>query len=219
MKKFFAFTLAEVLITLGIIGVVSALTLPNFLHNYYEKQTVAKLKSTYSILSRAIKLSSEDNGLPEEWNMTGRNKASSEIAARKLLPYLKAALDCGTDDIDNKCVSKNRSLLNGTVIEWGTNSYKILLLNGASLIIAGGEQSNGIYLYFQVDINGIAKPNVWGRDIFEFSYRENLGLLPSGNPQNASNTYKTFCKDTNSTGYGCAYYVLQFGNMNYLRKK
>ena len=43
----FAFTLAEVLITLGIIGVVAAMTIPTLMQKYYEKQTVAKLKETY----------------------------------------------------------------------------------------------------------------------------------------------------------------------------
>ena len=61
----FAFTLAEVLITLGIIGVVAAMTIPTLMQKYYEKQTVAKLKETYSILSQALKSASQEEGLPE----------------------------------------------------------------------------------------------------------------------------------------------------------
>ena len=41
------FTLAEVLITLGIIGIVAAMTIPTLMQKYYEKQTVAHLKETY----------------------------------------------------------------------------------------------------------------------------------------------------------------------------
>ena len=41
-----AFTLAEVLITLGIIGVVAAMTMPSLIQNYQEKATVTKLPST-----------------------------------------------------------------------------------------------------------------------------------------------------------------------------
>lgn len=40
-----AFTLAEVLITLGIIGVVAAMTMPSLIQNYQEKATVTKLKN------------------------------------------------------------------------------------------------------------------------------------------------------------------------------
>ena len=55
MYKKSAFTLAEVLITLGIIGVVAAMTITTLLAKYQEKQTVTKLKQTYSILSQAIR--------------------------------------------------------------------------------------------------------------------------------------------------------------------
>ena len=40
--KFKAFTLAEILITLGIIGVVAAMTIPTLITNYQKKQTVTK---------------------------------------------------------------------------------------------------------------------------------------------------------------------------------
>ena len=50
MKK--GFTLAEVLITLGIIGVVAALTLPSLIQNYKEKATVTAVKESYSILRK-----------------------------------------------------------------------------------------------------------------------------------------------------------------------
>ena len=57
-----AFTLAEVLITLGIIGIVSAATIPIMLTNFKKRETVAKVKAAYSILSQAVKLSVEENG-------------------------------------------------------------------------------------------------------------------------------------------------------------
>ena len=44
------FTLAEVLITLGVIGVVAAMTMPSLVAHYKEKQTVVALKKFYSIL-------------------------------------------------------------------------------------------------------------------------------------------------------------------------
>ena len=49
-----AFTLAEVLITLGIIGVVAAMTMPSVITNYQKKQTAAQLKKAYSIVSQAL---------------------------------------------------------------------------------------------------------------------------------------------------------------------
>lgn len=58
------FTLAEVLITLGIIGVVVALTLPNLISNYQKKVTATKLKQTYSILSNAVAKEQALTGIP-----------------------------------------------------------------------------------------------------------------------------------------------------------
>ena len=62
-----AFTLAEVLITLGIIGVVAALTLPTLIANHRKKVVATQLKQSYSILYNAIKLSESDNGAYQYW--------------------------------------------------------------------------------------------------------------------------------------------------------
>lgn len=58
------FTLAEVLITLGIIGVVAALTIPSLLSTYKKRVTATKLKQTYSILSTALNTSETEIGTP-----------------------------------------------------------------------------------------------------------------------------------------------------------
>lgn len=65
MKK--AFTLAEVLITLGIIGVVAAMTLPALVGNYKKKVTVTRLKKFYSTMQQAIQLAEKDYGDIEYW--------------------------------------------------------------------------------------------------------------------------------------------------------
>lgn len=52
----YGFTLAEVLITLGIIGVVAAMTMPSLIASHKEKETVSKLKKVYSTLSNAFYL-------------------------------------------------------------------------------------------------------------------------------------------------------------------
>ena len=67
MKK--GFTLAEVLITLGVIGIVAAMTIPTMINNYQKKVTVTKLKLAYSQLYNAIKLSEVDNGNFNGWDM------------------------------------------------------------------------------------------------------------------------------------------------------
>ena len=62
-----AFTLAEVLITLGIIGVVAALTLPNLIENHQKQVTASHLKKMYSIVKNAVNLAEIENGPKENW--------------------------------------------------------------------------------------------------------------------------------------------------------
>lgn len=224
MKIKNGFTLSEILITLGIVGIVAAMTIPNLINKIQEHRTVTKLKATYSILSQAIKLAGEEVGYPEEWGITGRNAKSSAIAAEKLKPYLKILTDCGMPNngkiASDKCFPQEMSALNGTICQSYQNSkYYVSLMNGTSVAIEGEDCRANICMYFLIDVNGIAPPNTWGIDIFEFSYNPSVGLVPSGHPQNSSNTYKTFCKNKNSKGWGCAYYVLNFGKMDYLKKK
>ena len=60
MQKNYAFTLSEILITLGIIGVIAALTLPTINAIIFEKQTVNVLKQSYSIITGAVKMMEEE---------------------------------------------------------------------------------------------------------------------------------------------------------------
>ena len=59
--KNFAFTLAEVLITLAIIGVVAAMTIPTLINNYQKKQTVTQLKKAYTTLANVVYMSNLNN--------------------------------------------------------------------------------------------------------------------------------------------------------------
>lgn len=92
-----AFTLAEVLITLGIIGVVAALTLPALIQKRTNTEVESKLKKVYSVMNQAIMMSEKDNGEKENWetcNFGEKNDESSSSDCRihfdkYILPYLK----------------------------------------------------------------------------------------------------------------------------------
>ena len=71
-----AFTLAEVLITIGIIGVVAAMTLPVLIAEHQKKVTVNKLKKFYSVMEQAILMSEKDNGEALYWFPTVDDKGS-----------------------------------------------------------------------------------------------------------------------------------------------
>lgn len=221
------FTLAEVLITLGIIGVVAAITIPTLMQKYYEKQTVAKLKETYSILSQALKSASQEEGLPEEWDCNKADKESAEKGAAIFKKYIKVATDCGVDDSKGMCVAPtNYPSLNGRE-EWSffknSPEYKIKLMNGTSFWFRFIDETesararSGMIMSLKIDTNGAQKPNIAGRDLFFLRYYENKGLLLEG-ATNTENSYKANCLNTKQSGMGCAYYVVNFGNMDYLKK-
>lgn len=66
------FTLAEVLITLGIIGIIAAMTIPNLVKKWEERAIISKYKKMYSTLANAYYMAVADNGNPEHWALSDR---------------------------------------------------------------------------------------------------------------------------------------------------
>ena len=141
-----AFTLAEVLITLGIIGVVAALTIPTLMANHRRKVTATRLKQSYNILYNAIKASEAENGSWLYWDAPEEGGNTKEFAEKYILPYLKY-----TDVGEN------------TVFDGIPVKYYIKLVNGTTVGL-----NMGLCLDFVVDINGEKAPNKWGYDQFDF---------------------------------------------------
>lgn len=215
------FTLAETLITLGIIGIVAAMTIPALITKITENRTVIQLRSVQSILSQTIRAAEEEYGSMEGWGITDYDEPSAILIADKLKPFMKIALDCGINDKDAHCAPNMayKLLLGTNETNYATNSrptYKLILMNGSNIYIRGGKANEKQIAVFYVDTNGKAKPNTWGRDFFQFYYLPE-GLYPAGHPEHTT-VANAIC-DLNKTGYACAYYVLHNGNMNYLHKK
>ena len=89
-----AFTLAEVLITLGIIGIVAAMTLPAVVSKYKDKELATRAQKTYSAISQAIKLYQAKNNTPGDstglWDVT---KTSGEVT-ESFVKYFNGAKLC-----------------------------------------------------------------------------------------------------------------------------
>ncbi len=83
-----AFTLAEVLITIGIIGVVAAMTIPVLVQNYKKSVVETRLAKFYSVINQAIKMSEIDNSETEYWDALTLRK-SEEWYKKYLAKYLK----------------------------------------------------------------------------------------------------------------------------------
>ena len=230
MKKKKAFTLAEVLITLGIIGVVAALTLPAIVQKNYEKETVARVKKAYSILQQAYLMASQKDWTPDEWGATDMYEASSHIfLAKKFAPYIKITTNCvGMNDDE---VKKNCTTTYYQTHSWA--SYKIAdgttfifrILNGDCNSQYGSiKQLQDVCGSILVDTNSTGKPNVIGKDIFAF-YITKSGIYPQGTEFDrlSMKNYCTKSREWGSSyagyvnGGSCTAWVLYNENMDYLR--
>lgn len=231
-----AFTLAEVLITLAIIGIVAALTIPTLVNSYKEKITVSKLKKFYSTLSQAYLMSVAENGAPDEWGFT---RDDSRPLLENLTKYMKVAKICST--VGDKChPGDSTSHKNGEVISNGfnvTNNLKrtsAVLADGTIISVYvqsadcslsygdNDKQLSSICGEFLIDINGGEKPNQSGTDIFIFDVTK-FGIIPSGakifsNSDERSRHYRfeTGCLASESFGWGCTGWVIENENLDYL---
>ncbi len=146
-----AFTMAEVLITLGIIGIVAAMTLPSLIGKYQKNVTVTRLQKAYSVLSQAINFAIKDNEDIEYWDF---ELSSPQFMERYIEPYLQNIASVSEYD-DTDRYSKIYALTDGTTF------YGWMYKNP-------NPQHHDITTFytFYVDINGETKPNQLGRDQF-----------------------------------------------------
>ena len=89
-KRKTAFTLAEVLITLVIIGVIAAATIPTLMQKHFEQEMITKLKKNFSVISSAYSQAIRENGPPTEWDIGV--SYNTDGSAQKLFDYLKPYL-------------------------------------------------------------------------------------------------------------------------------
>ena len=147
MKKKLAFTLAEVLITLGIIGVVAAITMPIVIQNYRKQTLETKLKADVSILQQAIVRSAVDNGTPDSWGLEDNSANTFEIYIK---PYLNVVGECNgsVNNPDNPC---NSTVYNLDQSKYTQYNNRYFLPNDSSIMFrAGGtgfkSQRRGIFM-------------------------------------------------------------------------
>lgn len=169
------FTLAEVLITLAIIGVVAALTIPALMANYQKSQYITQLKAVYSQLSQGVKMMMADEGVNKVTDTNTLTVENDDYEAAKvrigafLRKYFKVVKDCGIE-APSPCFADNVKHLSGADLGPFSYSeyYRVIIASGASVCMTPGR--TGLPAGATVDINGLKNPNTLGRDIFSFSY-------------------------------------------------
>jgi prepilin-type N-terminal cleavage/methylation domain-containing protein len=172
-----AFTLAEVLITLGVIGIVAAMTIPTLMANYQKKQTVTRLKAAYSTIANAIRLSEGENEAVTSWDFS---KNTDDFVQTYLLPFIKySQSEIQSAEFSYRTPNGTSEKLLDILSTNGGTRRIITLLNGTQIIYkcyAKNQLLNGAF-FFIVDVNGYKSlPNKFGRDTFLMQIRPEAGL-------------------------------------------
>lgn len=152
MKKR-AFTLAEVLITLGVIGVVAAMTLSPLIQNYQKQETANKLKKMYTKLNNVMQMAVNDYGDMSNWDFSemGVHLSNSKFLSTYFIPYLQI-------------IQKDKS-------------WEVCSIDGISYlssvpwqVLSDGTAISGFNNWLFIDINGKNSPNRFGKDIFLLNF-------------------------------------------------
>ncbi len=165
------FTLAETLITLVIIGIIAALTVPVMITKYQKEQTVTKLKKAYSTLAQTTSRAIADNGPIKTWEIgTTSSEENLRIFFEQYIrPYI-SVMGEGTT-YEQGGWNRKHYRLNGNSINNSANDIRYYLNDGTSLTIEQiTNNETRIRIKIDIDINGEKKPNQVGKDIFGVFY-------------------------------------------------
>jgi type II secretory pathway pseudopilin PulG len=217
-KKNLAFTLAEVLITLGIIGVVVALTIPTLSTNIRGSMLKSQFEKTYADLNQAARKFYQDNDMTvREYSDSIYSSKSSTKVLRKFMNYFK-----GYKDSSSSSEIPNAYLINGKKGHYALYCDQSSLMQdlvGRTYIMddAVSPDNQTANLRICVDINGYDKPNKWGVDkfVFVFTDKNNVAPCAGTDPSNPSaqvtdeKIIKARCSATNGLSFTCAYFALK----------
>ncbi|MBQ8458476.1 type II secretion system protein [bacterium] len=220
-SKRVAFTLAETLITLGIIGIVAALTISSLISQYQKISTVQKLKKNYAMFVQIMRASVDDNGDFDSWDYS---TTSEEFAQKYILPYMTGVTKAKSYKVH--VVNNTTDALGNFESSW---SAKYSMLDGINfaVIIYNEDTWNYSPLLLTVDLNGYSGPNKYGRDVFVYSISRNkprvfdldsycIGWVncarPTSRELTLNNGDNSGCKKGNNTrsyyiGRSCGYLI------------
>lgn len=241
-NRFFrAFTLAEVLITLTVIGVVAALTVPVLMAEYQKHQYVVGVKKFYTNFSQVLETMMADGNCTGDFSCLGIFSPTPSISVYDAFaPYLKYTAYRHSYDSSNRGFGKFTNYvpvktLNGSIVYnvWDGETFA---LNDGSIVdiytqwdgmqdcAATSQWMVGqMCTYISVDTNGAKGPSIAGRDVFTFFITKKGTLAPIGSKSASSNWTNGggswgigTCDQNTDNANGCSGRIMDEGwQMNY----
>ena len=233
-RKALAFTLAEILIVMGIIGVVSALTIPNLNSSTADKEKVAKVKKIYQNLEEAQERAVATYGPMKTWFVSDTSKkVATNKYADRIMEFMKVSKDC-KQSVSGCFQNKNYKDSDNTDHGGGPNVWpddrKFNLADGASISLSiepvganackraddgtkFGESNRCGSLSVDID-GGLKGKNAYGIDFFQFVITTD-GIHPAGiENSNGGTNIVNWCF---KKGNACTGWVIANDNMDYLK--
>ena len=192
-RKKAAFTLAEVLITLGIIGIVAAMTLPSLINNIRNKDLEARFKTAYSLVSQAVlRMSLDEPEIAEFYCARTADGTFGDELNNTFIPAFSKYFQ--TTTVNNNRNDSMYLTRIGYSREYFVQPYRseffnndghdngYMILKNGMIIFSSGcwwDGASGAPVDFIVDTNGLRGPNKLGYDVFYFQIVEDNILMPS----------------------------------------
>ncbi len=179
-----AFTLAEVLITMAILGVVMAMTIPTVIKNIKKQQYYAQFSKAYNTINRVIVKSMAITCTLDSWNWDG---GDTNVFNDYFKPYFKMVHECVTEN-DHGCFSSADSymFLNKTKTEnFDLRPHRYILADGLAIQFKVNDpecyKNKTACAVIVADTTGPSGPNTLGRDVFTFYiYPHTTNVMPEG---------------------------------------
>lgn len=212
-----AFTLAEVLVTLIIIGVISAMTVPGLKRHAEMEEYAVGCKKAYSTLSNATKMVEMEHGDVKRWGKLDKQQKNLQKVYDYYSEKMNVIKYCQANTTgcwEQSTLLTGENAGNNYGIE--TNAISFTTADGMHWSISGGDpETVGVgdapdgSIIVWADINGNKKPNQIGSDVFSFVIDPARGVLPGG----SDNEYEN-CTSTGN-GKDCAARVIKEGKITY----
>lgn len=237
MHKKFGFTLAEVLIVLGVVGIIAAMTLPSLITNYKVKVLKARFQKADAVLQQALLKTANEVGYDSFLDLS-----SSNDELNRMLPEINKAwekqFDGATKITNGISYLFGRGVMHHNIFGENSSGHvanyfpvyndpKAIITKDGTMFsyfgIAGAPSER--YLLLTFDTNGPFKgPNRVGHDIFNFQSKD-LDINRDCNPGNRGYSFSTYrCyywahRNINPIDNSKPYWDILYKPLSYWQKK
>lgn len=236
LKELMAFSYAEIMITMGVIGIIATHTLPVIYDDFQKSLTMIKLQKNYAVVFTGIDTAIKENGSPDNWGLgapgdaTGLSNFNSVVSQ-----YFRLNENCNTDAgcFPDTNYKNMKGVANPNELDQDTNFTKFRLMDGTSIALAtldetcnldwgNTEKLQHVCGEIYIDINGDSSPNTYGKDLFGFILTK-YGIVPMGTvEQTSGQSFSAACSQNSNAnfkyenGLSCTAWIMYRSNMDYL---